>query len=149
LPPTKETNIMSNNTNSLASTLTRELDIRFIDARRMVNEAKSNLGILGYPEEGDERRICRETRHFFKCQSQSSKERMWRLSATFEAIKDPPSSSFSMDGSYNSSGIAHQQDGGSDDSTELVLSSSTRSTSSRRSVKGVKRRMLGMMGHRV
>ena len=34
---------------SVESTLTRELDIRFIDARVLTTEAKLNLGIEGYP----------------------------------------------------------------------------------------------------
>jgi hypothetical protein len=34
---------------SVESYLTRELDIRFIDARSIVNEAKVGLGIVGYP----------------------------------------------------------------------------------------------------
>jgi hypothetical protein len=129
---------------TLESTLTREFDIRFIDARSIVNEAKVKMGIFGYPSKGDEPKICREARRLFESQSHADKEAMWRLSANFQAIKDSSSSSFSAVGSS-----VHQ--GTSDDSrmsaVGSVSSSSTRSSSS--SMGNRKRMLLGMMGRRV
>ena len=37
--------------------LTRELDIRFIDAREIANEAKIALGITGYPTAAERRMV--------------------------------------------------------------------------------------------
>ena len=59
---------------SVESTLTRELEIRFIDARAITTEAKLNLGITGYASEEQLQGIQVESIRIF-VQERSEKER--------------------------------------------------------------------------
>ena len=109
---------------SVESFLTRKLDIRFIDARSIVNEAKVGLGIHGYPTKDQEVSIRKEACRIFCERSEANKDTMRRLSASLEAIKIP-SGSMSSDTSFCSSSSFEE-----DQSLELSNSSSTRTTRS-------------------
>ena len=78
---------------SIESSLTRELEIRFIDARAIATEAKLNLGIDGYPSEYEERAIINESvRIFHQDKTQSEKHAMRILSTRLNSIKSGGSS---------------------------------------------------------
>ena len=81
---------------TIESSLTRELEIRFIDARAIATEAKLNLGIDGYPSEYEERAIINESvRIFHQEKSRSEKHAMRILSTRLNSIKSGGSSSVS------------------------------------------------------
>jgi hypothetical protein len=67
--------------------LTRELDIRFIDARSIVNEAKLILSIHGYTTKEEDVNIRQVALHIFDQCPESSKRTMRSLSADLEAAK--------------------------------------------------------------
>jgi hypothetical protein len=67
--------------------LTRELDIRFIDARSIVNDAKVMLSIQGYTSKEDDVKIRHAALHIFDQQPESSKRTMRSMSAGLEAVK--------------------------------------------------------------
>lgn len=72
---------------SVESILTRELAVRFIDARNIVTEAKVNLGIMGYPTQQEQEEIRAESLRLFHEKSHESRAAMVQLNAKFESIK--------------------------------------------------------------
>jgi hypothetical protein len=78
---------------SVEAYLTRELDIRFIDARSMVNEAKISLGIQGYPTLKENMQVQREAIKIFEEHSVSAKRRMRRRKVDLERVKSAGGSS--------------------------------------------------------
>lgn len=72
---------------SIEGILTRELDIRFIDARELVNEAKMALGITGYPTQEMKETLRNEAIQIFKRRSQKTQERMRHLNTALIAAK--------------------------------------------------------------
>eukprot|EP00339_Tiarina_fusa_P028525 CAMPEP_0117047066 /NCGR_PEP_ID=MMETSP0472-20121206/32534_1 /TAXON_ID=693140 ORGANISM="Tiarina fusus, Strain LIS" /NCGR_SAMPLE_ID=MMETSP0472 /ASSEMBLY_ACC=CAM_ASM_000603 /LENGTH=129 /DNA_ID=CAMNT_0004759639 /DNA_START=110 /DNA_END=499 /DNA_ORIENTATION=+ len=96
--------------------LTRELDIRFIDARSIATEARINLGNYGYPTEEEERLIREEACRIFRSSRSAEARRVMRqLSTSLEAVK------------------IDQQRGGGDSTSSSDDSIETGSTSSRSS----------------
>jgi Tfp pilus assembly major pilin PilA len=88
---------------SIEGSLTRKLDIRFIDARFMVNEAKVNMGITGYLTEEQALKVQNEAIKIFKGQSDEVKRTMRRLKDDLEEVKSSGSLNFKhMDSSENS-----------------------------------------------
>jgi hypothetical protein len=88
---------------SIEGSLTRKLDIRFIDARFMVIEAKVNMGITGYPTEEQALKVQNEAIKIFKGQSDEVKRTMRRLKNDLEEVKSSGSLNFKhMDSSANS-----------------------------------------------
>ena len=78
---------------SVESTLTRELDIRFIDARSIATEAKLNLGIDGYYGEEQRVAIVDEALRIFNDERPTSqKATMKVLNLKLSAIKAQGSS---------------------------------------------------------
>ncbi len=77
---------------TVESFLTRELDIRFIDARNIVTEAKITLGVNGYPSKDQERQLREEAIKIFQQRPGEAQTTMRRLSADLEAIKIPAGS---------------------------------------------------------
>lgn len=84
---------------SIASVLTRKLDIRFIDARVLYNEARVSLGIEGYPSEEEERLVLEESFKIFGEWSSDRKMDLKRLHT------DSTSSSMSSEGESNESSL--------------------------------------------
>lgn len=78
---------------SIESYLTRELDIRFIDARDLTNEARMSLGIVGYPNKKELRGLREEALRIFHSRPENHKINMRRLSYDLEAMKQGLSSS--------------------------------------------------------
>lgn len=74
---------------TIESFLTRELDIRFIDARNIATQAKLNLGIQGYPSKDQAVELRRESMSIFEEKSQTDKASMRCLSKEMEAIMIP------------------------------------------------------------
>jgi hypothetical protein len=72
---------------SVEAYLTRELDIRFIDARSMVNEAKISLGIQGYPTLKENMQVQREAIKIFEEHPVSAKRGMRRRKVDLEIVK--------------------------------------------------------------
>ncbi len=74
---------------SVESYLTRELDIRFIDARSIVNEAKVSLGIVGYPLEEQEKLLMDEAIKIYGGHNVDVQTHMRRLKGDLNAVKIP------------------------------------------------------------
>ena len=74
---------------SIESMLTRQLDLRFIDARTLANEARIALGIEGYPSRDEIHRIVGEAVDIFQHKSLDEQQSMQRLHWNLEAIKFP------------------------------------------------------------
>jgi hypothetical protein len=72
---------------TVESLLTRELEIRFIDARSIVTEAKVSLGIHGYPSKDQESKVREEAIKIFRQRPEETQTTMRRLSTDLEAIK--------------------------------------------------------------
>jgi hypothetical protein len=77
---------------SVESYLTRELDIRFIDARSIVNEAKVSLGIVGYPLKEQERLLKQEAVKIYGGHNVNVQTHMRRLKGDLDAVKIPAGS---------------------------------------------------------
>jgi hypothetical protein len=78
---------------SVEAYLTRELDIRFIDARSMVNEAKISLGIQGYPTLKQNIQVQREAIKIFEEHPVNAKRGMRRRKVDLEIVKSAVGSS--------------------------------------------------------
>ena len=88
------------------SLLTRELDLRFIDARALATEARISLGVEGYPSRDQVADLRREAIRIFQTKSIDEQRALQKLNMDFEAIKFPAgsvaSASSSVDGSADS-----------------------------------------------
>ena len=73
---------------SAESFLIRELDIRFIDARRLCSEAKMNLGLMGYTGKDDEKNVIFEALKIFEEQADDVKDAMRHFKNDLDAIKE-------------------------------------------------------------
>uniref|UniRef100_A0A7R9ZTF6 Uncharacterized protein n=1 Tax=Craspedostauros australis TaxID=1486917 RepID=A0A7R9ZTF6_9STRA len=65
--------------------ITRALEVRFIDARMLATEAKSNLGIQAYPTKEQEQMILKEAIHIFVSRPLSTQREMKRQNEILEA----------------------------------------------------------------
>ena len=74
---------------SIESMLTRQLDLRFIDARTLATEARIALGIEGYPSKDDIHTIVNEAVKIFQQKSLEEQQCMQRLHWNLEAVKFP------------------------------------------------------------
>lgn len=72
---------------SVEAFLTRELEIRFIDARELTNEARISLGLNGYPSRDEKRRIRAKALSLFESRPEEDRATMKRLSEALAAIK--------------------------------------------------------------
>jgi hypothetical protein len=84
--------------------LTRELEISFIDARTLCNEAKLSLGIDGYPSPEQELPLVEATNMIFRARPEETQRAMRRRKTNLDAVKIPNGSmssrrSSSCDGS--------------------------------------------------
>jgi hypothetical protein len=68
--------------------LTRELQIRFIDARNLTTEAKLNLGITGYVSELQSQSVIDESMAVFNAKPDKIKAAMRHLSASLNAVTE-------------------------------------------------------------
>ena len=72
---------------SVEAFLTRELSIRFIDARELANEARVNLGLQGYPNKEQQRKIKSQAIKLFSSLSEEEKLAMHQMNETLDSIK--------------------------------------------------------------
>jgi hypothetical protein len=72
--------------------LTRELEIRFIDARALCNEAKLGLGVDGYPIPEQEDFLVEEATMIFRARPEETQRAMRRLKTNLDAFKSPTGS---------------------------------------------------------
>eukprot|EP00934_Nitzschia_sp_Nitz4_P001641 Nitzschia sp. Nitz4//scaffold32_size149145//30935//31300//NITZ4_002869-RA/size149145-processed-gene-0.85-mRNA-1//1//CDS//3329548039//1641//frame0 len=72
---------------SIESTLCRELDIRFIDARELVNEAKVNMDLVGYVSQAQLAQVEAEALRLFQRRNSKEKNNMKRANWELEAVK--------------------------------------------------------------
>lgn len=77
---------------SVESILTRQLDLRFIDARMITAEAKLSLGIDGYPSQHQIRDLQDEAVRIFYTKSKEERATMKQLNFQLESIKTPTGS---------------------------------------------------------
>jgi hypothetical protein len=77
--------------------LTRQLNIRFIDARNICTEAKVSLGVEGYPTDDQEVMLIQESIQIFARRPNESKTAMRRLKSDLDAVKNPAGSASSLD----------------------------------------------------
>ena len=71
----------------LESQLTRDLDIRFIDARRLVAEARVNLNLSGYIGPEQESLVLQEARRVFAGQTSKTRKNLQRSNWEMEQVK--------------------------------------------------------------
>ena len=128
---------------SVESIITRELDIRFIDARSLTTEAKLNLGIEGYVATDEQRDalVAEATRIFQEERPVGQKAAMKVLNSRLNAIKsssDHSSSAFSC----ASSSAAFDGESGefSLDSTNTTGGNRKKNTMSKKSIFSLRRR---------
>jgi hypothetical protein len=69
------------------STLCRVLNIRFIDARGLVTEAKLNMGILGYHDETLEESLVAEATRLYEELDDDRKDELRLLKSELDGIK--------------------------------------------------------------
>lgn len=113
---------------SAESYLSRELDIRFIDARVLVNEAKLNLNIHGYMDKEQQILIQREAIRLFKLRGRKEALYMRRANWELDSVKIP-NGSMSLSDWQDSSKPTSPND-------ELNKSSHTLATESSKSSSG-------------
>ena len=79
-------------TPSVESLLTRDLDLRFIDARTFATEARVVLGIDGYPSSDQVYEVRDEAIRIFATKSEKEKQALRRMNWELEAAKSPTGS---------------------------------------------------------
>jgi hypothetical protein len=72
--------------------LTRQLHIRFIDARTLCTEAKVSLGVEGYPTDDQEGMLIQEAIQIFARHPNETKAAMRRLKSDLDAVTSPAGS---------------------------------------------------------
>ena len=101
---------------TIEAALTRTLEIRFIDARAIANEAKLNLGISGYPSRDQQAMLVEEAIRIFEQWPDQLKEDMRRLRDHLDACKNVSESLLGGEASVSSSSsyeISEEFTGGS------------------------------------
>lgn len=71
---------------SIEASLTRDLNIRFIDAKEITNEARVRCGIQGYPTREQQRVIVSQALKIFEQKSEEEKACLRRMNADMELI---------------------------------------------------------------
>jgi hypothetical protein len=74
-------------TMTVEAVLTRELEIRFIDARALCNEAKLGLGVVGYPGPEEEVLLVEEAKKIFRARPEETKCAMMTLKSSLDGVK--------------------------------------------------------------
>eukprot|EP00934_Nitzschia_sp_Nitz4_P006379 Nitzschia sp. Nitz4//scaffold83_size84149//705//959//NITZ4_005157-RA/size84149-processed-gene-0.83-mRNA-1//-1//CDS//3329558896//6369//frame0 len=82
---------------TIESILTRELNVRFIDARVISSEAKVALGIQGYPSAEQLPALHREAERIFYAKSVQERSSMQQMNMSFESMKQTSSHSSTDD----------------------------------------------------
>ena len=77
---------------TIESFLTRELDVRFIDARFIATEARISLGIEGYPTRDQVELLREEGIRIFRNKSPEEQRALQKLNLDLEAVKMPAGS---------------------------------------------------------
>ena len=119
---------LSNSTMTVEAALTRELEIRFIDARALCNEAKLGLKVDGYPSAEQEVLLVEEAKTIFRARPEDTQRAMIKLKSDLDAVKIP-------NGSMSSRTWSPSCDGTEEDSSFLSsdVSISSKTSSSSRS----------------
>jgi hypothetical protein len=105
---------------TIEAALTRELGIRFIDARCLATEARLREGVEGYPTEQQKVSLLRTALEIFREKSEDERYAMKQLNEDLESVKSSHSHSVrrgehSLDGSdHSQSTIASQTSRGSE-----------------------------------
>lgn len=90
--------------------LTRQLNIRFIDARTLCTEAKVSLGVEGHPADDQEVMLIQEATQIFARRPNEAKTAMRRLKSDLDAVTRNPlegsASSDSEDTSLSNGGLS-------------------------------------------
>ena len=114
---------------SIEASLTRDLHIRFIDARAITNEARIRCGIEGYPTREQQSIIQAEAIKIFQEKPETEKDMLRRMNYNLELIK----SNHSGHSNGSSSKPTRRTVGGSETQDESESSSSdSASTHSRK-----------------
>jgi hypothetical protein len=115
---------------TVEAVLTRELEIRFIEARALCNEAKLSLEVDGYPSPEQEVLLVEEAKKMFRARPEDTQRAMIKLKSNLDAVKIP-------NGSMSSRTRSPSCDGTEEDSEFLssVSSISSKTSSSSRKFK--------------
>ena len=97
---------------SVESLLSRELDLRFIDARAITAEARVALGIEGYPSMDKGSEIREEAIRIFQNKAENEKEAMRRMNWELEALKSTSNSISGMRSDTSSESSNGRGEGG-------------------------------------
>jgi hypothetical protein len=117
---------------TVEAVLTRELEIRFIDARALCNEAKLGLGIVGYPSPEQEVLLVEEAKMIFRARPEETQHTMITLKSNLDAVKIPKGS---MSSRRSPSCDGTEQESSEFLSSDLSISSKLSSSSSSRKFK--------------
>jgi hypothetical protein len=107
---------------TIEAALTRELGIRFIDARCLANEARLREGIEGYPTEQQKALLLKTALVIFHEKSEDERFAMIQLNDDLESVKSSHSQSVKRgglddhDSDHSASTIASQNSRGSENS---------------------------------
>ena len=89
---------------SVESALSRQLDIRFIDARAIATEAKLQLGFDGYSGKDQVQNIIEESIRIFENRPKDQRDAMKLLNSRLNSVKRMSGSSSCSGGSVDGSG---------------------------------------------
>jgi hypothetical protein len=123
----------NSSSSSIESYLTRHFDIRFIDARNIVLEAKISLGIHGYHRKDQEGLLRNTAIQIFQHQTPESKHQMMNLKYNLDRIRYPSSGggvSSSSSEQRSSATTPSSSAGGESSSSDVIISSSDHGTGS-------------------
>jgi hypothetical protein len=104
--------------------LTRQLSIRFIDARTLCTEARVSLGVEGYPTDDQEVMLIQEAIKIFARRPNETKTAMRSLKSNLDAVTSPAGST----SSFNSCESSDSEDASLSNAGALAGNGSTRST---------------------
>ena len=93
---------------TVEANLTRELGIRFIDARKLATEARLAEGIEGYPTKEESVRVCRRAFELFDSKSEEEKASLLKLNDDLESIKSSHHSRARKDGEMDVIPVKHR-----------------------------------------
>ena len=95
---------------TIEAVLTRELEITFIHARKLVTEAKLELGVKGYPNEKQEEELIIRSKNMFEALSEKDRIMMRRIKIGLDSVKIE-SGSLSSHASVSAEVAHHNVDG--------------------------------------
>jgi hypothetical protein len=116
---------------TVEAVLTRELQIRFIDARALCNEAKLGLGVVGYPSAEQEVVLVEEAKMIFRARPEETQRAMITLKSNFDDVRKIPKKGSTMS-SRRSPSCDGTEEGSDEFRSPDIMISAKASSSSRK-----------------